>query len=151
MSCLFFISQKAANELVVATLGKEHQGNDADDLPGQEILLRYNKQKHRLKICDAWDAQTVFHKIATFLSCLPDRMRVIHKGKQLSVDTVRSVVSPGAVFQVLGEKMEDAEGLVARDIEVLMQQMGLERNAAIRALKSSKGDLVDAMMVIGNK
>ena len=78
-------------------------------------------------------------------------MRLIHKGKQLSVDTVRSAVSQGAVFQVLGEKMEDAEGLVLKDIELLMQQMGLERNEAIRALRSSKGDLIDAMMAIGNK
>ena len=78
-------------------------------------------------------------------------MRLIHKGKQLSVDTVRSAVSQGAVFQVLGEKMEDAEGLVPKDIEVLMLQMGVERNVAVRALKSSKGDLIDAMMAIGNK
>ena len=78
-------------------------------------------------------------------------MRLIHKGKQLSMDTVRSAVSQGAVFQVLGEKMEDAEGLVPKDIEVLMLQMGVERNVAVRALKSSKGDLIDAMMAIGNK
>ena len=134
-----------------STTPDEKPEESEENLTGVEINLRYSKQKHKFKVCDAWSGGTIFSRIAAFVSCLPEKMKIIHKGKQLSRDTVRSVVSPGAVFQVIGEKMEDADGLVPRDIEVLMQQMGVERNVAVKALKKSDGDLIDAMMAIGNK
>ncbi|KAK7114763.1 uncharacterized protein [Littorina saxatilis] len=145
--------QKAADALSDKKPDKAQVQEPENDaiLPGQEITLRYNKEKHKFKVCDAWEAQTIFRKMSSFLSCIPDNMRVIHKGKQLSVDTVRSAVSRGAVFQVLGEKMENEEGLVTKDVELLMQQMGLERNTAVKALRQSKGVLIDAIMTVGNK
>ncbi|KAK7498733.1 hypothetical protein BaRGS_00010110 [Batillaria attramentaria] len=121
------------------------------DLPGVEIVLRFNKQKQKFKICGCWTGETIFEKLSDFLSVLPKTMKVIHKGKQLTIETVRSVVSPGAVMQVVGEPMESAEGLEMKDIEVLMAQMSVERNVAVRALRQSGGDLIDAMMTIGNK
>ncbi|KAL8607505.1 hypothetical protein ACOMHN_004475 [Nucella lapillus] len=125
--------------------------HDPNKLPGVEITLRYNHQKHKFKVCDAWDGETILKKISTFLSCLPLTMRIIHKGRQLRADSVRSGACASAVWQVLGEAMEDASGLEAFDIEVVMKQMGAERNVAVRALKKCGGDLIDAMMELGNK
>ncbi|XP_076449395.1 uncharacterized protein LOC143285848 [Babylonia areolata] len=159
--------QKAANDLTTTaaaaspkqeTKPQPPKNSDSSDpepndamLPGVDVTVRYNKQKHKFKVCDAWDSPTIFSKLSSFLACLPDNMRVIHKGKQLGADSIRSAVGSGAVFQVLGERMEDASGLVPKDIDVLMRQMGVERNVAVRALRQCGGDLIDAMMVVGNK
>ena len=61
-----------------------------------------------------------------------------------------SVIANKAVFQVIGEQAASGAGLDTRDIDVLMQQLNVERNVAIQALRR-KGDLMDAMLDVANK
>jgi nascent polypeptide-associated complex subunit alpha len=43
---------------------------------------------------------------------------------------------------------EDAEGVDAKDIELVMNQASVSKGKAIRALKSTNGDVVNAIMYV---
>ena len=107
LSCFSF--QKAADELAAKcklsekeTIQKQETQSvdEGHSLPGVSINLRFNKQKLKFKVVDVWTGDTILTKISNFVSCLKDNMKVIHKGKQLNSESIREVISPGAVFQV---------------------------------------------------
>ena len=68
----------------------------------------------------------------------------------MCADSMRGAVKNRAVFQVIGEKAEDEGGVCAGDIAVLMRQLAVERNAAVRALKQ-EGDVLDAIIHLAHK
>ena len=49
-----------------------------------------------------------------------------------------------------GELAESEEGVDSTDIDIIMQQLRVDRNTAVKALKST-GDVVDAMLEISSK
>ena len=49
-----------------------------------------------------------------------------------------------------GEQSENEDGVDARDVEIIMNQLHVDRNAAVKALKTT-GDVVDAIFEISNK
>ena len=73
---------------------------EESQLPGQEVTLRYLKEKHKFKICDIWTPKSIFARVSAFLSCIEGTMRIIHKGKQLKEDNILSAIHKGAVWQV---------------------------------------------------
>ena len=52
---------------------------------------------------------------------------------------------------VTGERCEDERGVDQGDVEVVMRQLDVDRNSAVKALKHAGGDVVDAMLNLGNK
>lgn len=50
------------------------------------------------------------------------------------------------LFQAIGEKAEDETGLDVNNIVALMRQLELSRNQAVRALRKTNGDLIDALL-----
>ena len=55
---------------------------------------------------------------------------------------------PAAVAEVEEEEEEevDSSGVEEKDIELVMTQAGVSRSKAVTALKSTSGDIVDAIM-----
>ena len=49
-----------------------------------------------------------------------------------------------------GEQAENEDGVDVGDIEVIMKQLHVDRNTAVKALKNT-GDVVDAIFEISNK
>lgn len=51
---------------------------------------------------------------------------------------------------ISGEQAENEDGVDVGDIEVIMKQLHVDRNTAVKALKNT-GDVVDAIFEISNK
>lgn len=115
-----------------------------------DIVVKANKQKQTVSIQDDWDGETVYHILSHHLQVPVDKMKIIHKGKILRADNIREFICKKAVFQVFGERAEDASGVDDRDIELMMRQLNISRNEAIAALKEY-GDVIDAMLQVGHK
>ncbi len=53
-------------------------------------------------------------------------------------------------LDIPGERAESEEGVDSMDIDVIMKQLSVDRNTAVKALKNT-GDVVDAIFEISNK
>ena len=53
-------------------------------------------------------------------------------------------------YYISGEQTENEDGVDVGDIEVIMKQLHVDRNTAVKALKNT-GDVVDAIFEISNK
>ena len=113
--------------------------------PFSTISIRFNKAKQNVKIQNSWTGNEIFKFLSHVLKVPLEKLKIIHKGKVLSEETMVETVKDKAVYQVIGELAESEDGLDQRDIEVMMKQLGIDRNGAVKALKTS-GDLIDAML-----
>ena len=113
--------------------------------PYSKVVFKCNKQKHELKLQDSWSGSEMWKFLSHSLKVPLENLKVIHKGKKLSEETIAETVKDKAVYQVIGEQAESEDGLDKRDIVLMMKQLGVDRNSAVRALKQS-GDLIDAML-----
>ena len=109
------------------------------------VSIKCNKTKHNLKIQTSWTGNEIFKFLSHSLKVPLEKLKIIHKGKVLNEETIGETVKDKAVYQVIGEQAESEDGLDQRDIEVMMKQLGIDRNGAVKALKKS-GDLIDAML-----
>lgn len=110
-----------------------------------KVSIRCNKAKQNVKLQKSWTGNEIFKFLSHSLKVPLEKLKIIHKGKVLSEETIVATVTDKAVYQVIGEMAESEDGLDQRDIEVMMKQLGIDRNGAVKALKTS-GDLIDAML-----
>ncbi|KAL4230511.1 Zinc finger MYND domain-containing protein 10 [Mactra antiquata] len=113
--------------------------------PVSSIVVKCNKEKHKLDVQNSWTGVEIYEYLS-YVSMVPlEKLKVIHKGKVLSWETIQETLKDKAVYQVIGETAESEDNLDQRDIAVLMKQTGLDRNTAVQSLKK-KGDLLDALL-----
>lgn len=112
--------------------------------------MKGNKQKHRFEIPKAWRGGDVFRYFSHKLGIPLENIRCIHKGKLLNEDTVLEKITNGAVFLVPGETGEDESKLNVDHIDLVMKQLNVDRNEAVRAL-NLQSDVTDALLYIANK
>lgn len=115
-----------------------------------DIVVKANRQKQTISIQDDWDGNTIYRFLSHQLQVPVNKIKIIHKGKIVNADSIKECIQKRAVFQVFGEKAEDASGVDDRDIELMMRQLKISRNEAILALKEH-GDVIDAMLEISRK
>lgn len=113
--------------------------------PKSNITVKCNKTKHKIVVQNSWSGTEIYKFLSFTLNIPFEKLKVIHKGKVLTTDNISDTVKSGSVYQVLGEMLESEDGVDQRDISVLMKQSGLDRNAAVLALKK-KGDLLDVLL-----
>lgn len=118
---------------------------------GVTIKVKANKSKLTLNIGEHFTGEGIMTAIASRTRIPVDKMKVIHKGRLMNAENVMAVIKPNALFQVIGETMENEDGLESHDIDVVKQQAGVERNNAIRALRAVNGDVIEAILYLGNK
>ncbi|XP_021371236.1 uncharacterized protein LOC110461852 isoform X2 [Mizuhopecten yessoensis] len=118
--------------------------------PYDQIIVKGNRDKQTVVIQGSWSGEDIFKVIASAVKIPMNKLKVIHKGKVMTSESIRSAIRPKAVFQVIGERAEDEDGLDKRDIEIMMAQLHVDRNEAILALKK-KGDVIDALLHVGSK
>lgn len=113
--------------------------------PKSSIIVKCNREKYTFDVQNSWTGVKIYKFLSCELSIPLEKVKVIHKGKVLSRETVCETLKNKAVYQVIGEVADSEEDLDQRDISVMMKQMGLDRKAAVQALKK-KGDLIDALL-----
>lgn len=113
--------------------------------PTSSIIVKCNKVKHKLVIQNGWTGVELYKFLSYSLSVPLEKLKIIHKGRVLNRETIFETVMDKALYQVIGEVAACEDGLDQRDISVMMQQTGLDRNTAVQTLKQ-KGDLLDALL-----
>lgn len=109
------------------------------------IIVKFNKEKHKISVQNSWTGEEMYKLLASLLQVPLEKLKIIHKGKVLSQDTIRDTIQDKALYQVIGEQSASEDGVDQRDISVMMKQMCIDRNTAVKALKS-KGSLIDALL-----
>ena len=123
------------------------------DSPNTEISVKSNKEKHKIQVNNSWSWGEVT-KIISHRTEIPlEKMKIIAKGKMITEEALFWTLASQRkmVFQVIGVKAENEDGLTESAVNVVMNQMSIDRNDAVRALKSSSGNVVDAMLNLGNR
>uniref|UniRef100_H3AWR2 MYND-type domain-containing protein n=1 Tax=Latimeria chalumnae TaxID=7897 RepID=H3AWR2_LATCH len=116
---------------------------------GRVLEIKHNKLKHTIKIPNHASGERSFGLISRHLRIPPEKLRLISKGKVVHKDNILTFLQENALFQAFGEQAECEDGLDPRDIEVLVAQLSVERNVAVRALRKT-GELIDAILYISD-
>uniref|UniRef100_W5NC69 MYND-type domain-containing protein n=1 Tax=Lepisosteus oculatus TaxID=7918 RepID=W5NC69_LEPOC len=146
-----FVSHSAETQLTMPAPLSEQ-----DNIMGLNMLdhavtvkVKHNKSKHTMVISEGTNGEECFSLISSRLQIPQEKMRLISKGKVIHKDNILNFLKENALFQAFGEQAECEDGLDQRDIEVLMSQLSVERNIAVRALHKT-GDLIDAIFYISD-
>ncbi|CAK8677797.1 unnamed protein product [Clavelina lepadiformis] len=132
---------------------EEREKENRDKLPQKStvVTVKCNRKKYKISVTDcAKDAMKV---VSETVKIPLDKLKLICKGKVVTEDNFSTFVfSEGSkIFMALGEESEDESGLHSGDIETIMEQLHVDRNRAVRGLKECKGDLIDAILFVGDK
>ncbi|XP_013391371.1 nascent polypeptide-associated complex subunit alpha-like [Lingula anatina] len=114
------------------------------------IIVKGNKEKHKLPIQKHWSGEDIMQQIAHTVQIPLSKLKLICQGKLMGQGNIKEFITEKAVFQALGEKAESEEGLEKQDIEVVMKQMNIDRNTAIKALRKTD-NVIDAIIELGNR
>jgi hypothetical protein len=120
---------------------------------GKSIQLKYGKEVHALQV-DTLHPDPV-QACAKHLRIPRDKFSMIGKGGkkiQTAEDFYTFLQSSNEkqpVFLCVGQQQEDDTGCDPQDIDVVMKQCGVDRNTAVRALRESNFDLIDAILKVG--
>ncbi|ELT89338.1 hypothetical protein CAPTEDRAFT_178444 [Capitella teleta] len=115
------------------------------------VRLNCNKQKTSLVLNYSASSDRIIQNVADAAKVQADKMKIVCRGKCLNADNIKDNLKANDLLLIIGEVMENEDGLVKEDIDVIMQQVGAERNAAVKALRASDGDVIQAIIDIGNK
>jgi hypothetical protein len=114
------------------------------------IFIKHNKEKKKLEIVmKSEDRNSTFQQISDFVKIPVEKLKLIHKGRMVMPENIHTFLNHRALFLAFGEVCECEDGLDKSDIDVLMKQLNVERNVAVKALRQT-GTLLDAIFDIGN-
>lgn len=119
------------------------------------IIVKCNHKKHKIDLIDVetHPGSEIMKQLAKQLHIPLSSLKVVGKGKLLHPENIRDILiqCKCRIFQAFGEESEDEGGLDVDDIEAIMERLHVGRNDAIRSLRSCNGDLIDAILELGNK
>ena len=113
------------------------------------VFVKYLKEKHKVELPMPCTGVKVIGHFSRILHVPVERLKLIHKGKLQTELTIVESLKPNSVFLAFGEMAESEDGLKPEDIELIMKQLSVERNVAIKALQKTDS-LIDAIFEIGN-
>ena len=105
--------------------------------------------KHELCVPITENGHTILQVISDFVSIPASKLKLVHKGKMATCDNIKGMLYNKALFLAFGEISESEEGLKKDDIDLIVKQLGVDRNLAVKALRQT-GTVVDAIIEIGN-
>ena len=129
---------------------KESEKNE--DVFGKEtvrIVIKHNKVKHELCVPRTKDGKTILQVISDAVSIPVSKLKLVHKGKMATCDNIQGMLFNRALFLAFGEISESEEGLEKADIDLIVKQLVVERNLAVKVLRRT-GNVLDAIIEIGN-
>lgn len=113
------------------------------------IFIKHNKVKSQLTVSLTDDGSSILQIISDYVSIPVSKLKLIHKGKIATIDNIKDMLCNKALFLAFGEISEDEEGLEHSDIDLIVKQLNVERNLAIKILRKT-GNVLDAIIEIGN-
>lgn len=117
------------------------------------IVIKHGSTTYHIHLENSPDdnKRKQFELISQQIRIPTDRLKLIYKGKRFTEQNWHeTVLVPNMIFLSIGEQNEDESDLNAKDIDCIVHQLKVDRNAAIRALKLHP-DVVDAILYLGNK
>lgn len=123
-----------------------------EDVFGKEtvrIVIKHNKVKHELCVSRTKDGKTILQVISDAVSIPASKLKLVHRGKMATCDNIQGMLFNRALFLAFGEISESEEGLEKADIDLIVKQLDVERNLAVKVLRRT-GNVLDAIIEIGN-
>lgn len=114
-----------------------------------KIYIKHNKVKSELIVSLNDNGSSVLQIISDHLSIPVSKLKLINKGKIVTCDNIKDMLFNKAVFLAFGEIAESEDGLEQSDIDLIVKQLNVDRNLAIKCLRKT-GNVVDAIIEIGN-
>lgn len=128
------------------------ESKKVEDVFGKEtvrIVIKHNKVKHELCVPRTKDGKTILQVISDAVSIPVSKLKLVHKGKMATCDNIQGMLFNRALFLAFGEISESEEGLEKADIDLIVKQLDVERNLAVKVLRRT-GNVLDAIIEIGN-
>jgi hypothetical protein len=117
------------------------------------ISIKYGTKTYHMYLDNQPDLSKSeqFNLIANHLHISSDRLKLIYKGKRYTKENWQDLILiSNMTFLSIGEQNEDETDVNSKDIERLIEQMKVDRNTAVKALKLHP-DIIDAILYLGNK
>ena len=76
--------------------------------------------------------------------------QLVSQAQQQSKETVAAEEGKTEEVEEDDEEEEDEEGVPEKEIEIVMNQAGVDRKKAVRALKNNNNDIVNSIMEVSN-
>jgi len=117
------------------------------------ISIKYGTKTYHMHLDNQSDLSKSeqFNLIANHLHISSDRLKLIYKGKRYTKENWQDLILvSNMTFLSIGEQNEDETDVNPKDIERLIEQMKVDRNTAVKALKLHP-DIIDAILYLGNK
>src|SRR5690349_10206193 len=121
--------------------------------PSISISIKYGATTYHMHLDDQpnLSKSEQFNMIANHIHIPSDRLKLIYKGKRYTKENWYDLtLTPNMTFLSIGEQNEDETDIDTKDIECIMNQMKVDRNTAIKALKLHP-NTIDAILYLGNK
>lgn len=113
------------------------------------IIIKHNKVRQELSVPSTENGDAILQMISHCVGIPVSKLKLIHKGKMVTRDNIQSMLFNKALFLAFGEISESEEGLEKEDIDLIVKQLGVERNLAVKVLRKNC-NVVDAIIEIGN-
>lgn len=147
-----FDSDTLSNVMQQICLPSSQESNETENVAEKEtvsIIIRHNKVRHELTVSKSDNGNTILQVISDSVSIPISKLKLIHKGKIATSENIKEMLSNRALFLAFGEISESEEGLEKTDIDLIVEQLDVDRNLAIRTLRKT-GSVLDAIIEIGN-
>lgn len=145
-------SDKLSNAMQQICLPCSQESNETEKVTEKEtvsIVIRHNKVKHELTVSKSDNGNSLLQVISDSVSIPISKLKLIHKGKIATSENIKEMLFNRALFLACGEVSESEEGLEKTDIDLIVEQLDVDRNLAIRTLRKT-GSVLDAIIEIGN-
>lgn len=147
-----FDSDKLSNAIQQICLPPSQENNKTENIIEKEtvkIVIKHNKVKEELTVSKSDTGDSILQVISDSVSIPKSKLKLIHKGKIATSDNIKEMLFDKALFLAFGEISESEEGLERADIDLIVEQLGIDRNLAVRTLRKA-GNVLDAIIEIGN-
>jgi len=144
--------EELSNALQQVCLPFSQESNKSENVTEKEtvkIVIKHNKVKEELTVSKSDTGDSILQVISDSVSIPKSKLKLIHKGKIAASDNIKEMLFDKALFLAFGEISESEEGLEKADIDLIVDQLGIGRNLAVRTLRKA-GNVLDAIIEIGN-
>ena len=147
-----FDSDKLSTAMQQICLPCSQEGNKTENSAEMEtfkIVIKHNKVKQELTVSKSDNGNSILQVISDSVSIPKSKLKLIHKVKIVTNNNIKEMLFDEALFLAFGEISESEEGLESVDIDLIVGQLGIDRNLAIRTLRKTD-NVLDAIIEIGN-
>ena len=147
-----FDSDKLRTAMQQICLPSSQEGNKTEngaEMETVKIVIKHNKVKQELTVSKSDDGDSILQVISDSVGIPKSKLKLIHKGKIVTNNNIKDMLFDKASFLAFGEISESEEGLESADIDLIVGQLGIDRNLAIRTLRKT-GNVLDTIIEIGN-